>query len=131
MEVITSNSGLHHISEDIFQFLDINSLMNCRLVKSSWKDVLDQPIFWLKKIYSVNSIFFDIHDPSWKLLAQEDLDQVQIFVKDDQIQVYVKENSTIIDVQKKWKNLAQAIDNVQVCKEFVIILIKGPNHLLL
>ena len=117
MEVITRNSGLHHISEDILQLVDIDSLMNCRLVNSSWKEILDQPIFWLKKMYLVNSIIFDIqiiHNPSF---TQE---------LDDQIQVYVNENSTIFDVQKKWKNLAQQIDNIQVCKEFVIILIKGP-----
>ena len=117
MEVITRNSGLHHISEDILQLVDIDSLMNCRLVNSSWKKILDQPIFWLKKMYLVNSIIFDIeiiHNPSF---TQE---------LDDQIQVYVKDNSTIFDVQKKWKNLAQQIDNIQVCKEFVIILIKGP-----
>ena len=117
MEVITRNSGLHHISEDILQLVDIDSLMNCRLVNSSWKEILDQPIFWLKKMYLVNSIIFDIeiiHNPS----STQELD--------DQIQVYVKENSTIFDVQKKWKNLAQQIDNIQVCKEFVIILIKGP-----
>ena len=117
MEVITRNSGLHHISEDILQLVDIDSLMNCRLVNSSWKEILDQPIFWLKKMYLVNSIIFDIeiiHNPSF---TQE---------LDDQIQVYVKENSTIFDVQKKWKSLAQQIDNIQVCKEFVIILIKGP-----
>ena len=117
MEVITRNSGLHHISEDILQLVDIDSLMNCRLVNSSWKEILDQPIFWLKKMYLVNSIIFDIeiiHNPSF---TQE---------LDDQVQVYVKDNSTIFDVQKKWKNLAQQIDNIQVCKEFVIILIKGP-----
>ena len=93
MEVITRNSGLDHISEDIFKLLDMNSLINCRLVKSSWKNVLDQPIFWLKKMNSENSIIFDIYNPSWELLAQE-LDQVQ---------VYVKENSTIIDVEKNGK----------------------------
>ena len=117
MEVITRNSGLHHISEDILQLVDIDSLMNCRLVNSSWKEILDQPIFWLKKMYLVNSIIFDIeiiHNPSFT------------HELDGQIQVYVKENSTIFDVQKKWKNLAQQIDNIQVCKEFVIILIKGP-----
>ena len=117
MEVITRNSGLHHISEDILQLVDIDSLMNCRLVNSSWKEILDQPIFWLKKMHLVNSIIFDIqiiHNPSF---TQE---------LDDQVQVYVKDNSTIFDVQKKWKNLAQQIDNIQVCKEFVIILIKGP-----
>ena len=117
MEVITRNSGLHHISEDILQLVDIDSLMNCRLVNSSWKEILDQPIFWLKKMYLVNSIIFDIEIIQNPSFTQE---------LDDQIQVYVKENSTIFDVQKKWKNLAQQIDNIQVCKEFVIILIKGP-----
>ena len=118
MEVITRNSGLHHISEDILQLVDIDSLMNCRLVNSSWKEILDQPIFWLKKMYLVNSIIFDIeiiHNPSF---TQE---------LDDQIQVYVKDNSTIFDVQKKWKNLAQQIDNIQVCKEFKLAAAMAHN----
>ena len=50
MEAITKNPGLQHISEDIFKLLDKKSLMDCRLVNSSWKNILDQPFFWIKKL---------------------------------------------------------------------------------
>ena len=49
---ITKNFGLQHVSEDIFKLLDKKSLMDTRLVNSSWKNVLDQPIFWLNKLKS-------------------------------------------------------------------------------
>ena len=56
MESITKNSGLLHISEKVFKFLDQQSLMDCRMVNKSWKQVLDQPIFWLKKLNSNTDI---------------------------------------------------------------------------
>ena len=49
---ITKNFGLQHVSEDIFKLLDKKSLMDTRLVNSSWKNVLDQPMFWLNKLKS-------------------------------------------------------------------------------
>ena len=52
METITKIPGLQHISEDIFKLLNKKSLMNCRMVNSSWKNVLNQPMFWLKKLNS-------------------------------------------------------------------------------
>ena len=57
------------ISEDLFQLLDKESLLNCRRVNSSWKEFLDQPIFWSKKLKSEN-IPQDIQT-GWKSIAQE------------------------------------------------------------
>ena len=56
MEAIIKTPGLQHISEDIFQFLDKTSLKNCREVNSSWKKVLDQPPFWLKKLEEISTV---------------------------------------------------------------------------
>ena len=50
MDTITKIPGLQHISEDIFKLLDTKSLMDCRLTNSSWKNVPDKLIFWLKKL---------------------------------------------------------------------------------
>ena len=50
MDVFTKVPGLQHISEDIFKLLDKKSLMNCRLINSSWKNVSKTSIFWLKKM---------------------------------------------------------------------------------
>ena len=54
MEIVTKSPGLQQVSEDIFNLLDRKSLMHCRLVNSSWKNVFDQPIFWIKKLNEIN-----------------------------------------------------------------------------
>ena len=69
MEKITKIPGLQHISEDILKLLDKKSLLNCRMVTSSWKEFLDQPIFWLKKL-KLENVPQDIQT-GWNLLAQE------------------------------------------------------------
>ena len=69
MDAITNIPGLQHISEDILKLLNKKSLMNCRLINSSWKNVLNQPAFWLMKMKRE-----DIPEEvqrSWKMLAQE------------------------------------------------------------
>ena len=41
--------GFQHISEYIFDILDIKSLQNCRRVSKSWQDCIDnQNILWIK-----------------------------------------------------------------------------------
>ena len=40
-------SGLPHIAERIFKFLDLETTLNCRLICSNWKKVLDNPMMWL------------------------------------------------------------------------------------
>ena len=61
MEAITKIPGLQHISEDIFKLLDKKSLTNCQLTNSSWKNVLERSIFWLKKMQM----------EGWKSLAKQ------------------------------------------------------------
>ena len=56
MEVILKTPAMHHISKDIFQFLDKTSLKNCREVNTSWKKALDQPQFWLKKLEEISTV---------------------------------------------------------------------------
>ena len=56
MEVILKTPAMHHISKDIFQFLDKTSLKNCREVNTSWKKALDQPQFWLKKLKEISTV---------------------------------------------------------------------------
>ena len=65
MDAITKIPGLQHISEDIFKLLGKKSLMNCRSTNSSWKNVLEQPIFWSQKLEM----------EGWKALAKQIVDQ--------------------------------------------------------
>ena len=70
MEQFFENPGLQHIGETIFQQLDINSLVQCRRVKKSWKETLDNPRFWLKlctqKALKVQPKFYN----AWKELIR-------------------------------------------------------------
>ena len=44
--------GIPSIGQKIFQALPFNEdLQNCRLVCQSWKTLLEDPMFWLKKLY--------------------------------------------------------------------------------
>ena len=69
MEIFTKNPGLQHVSEDIFKLLDNKSLLDCRLVNSSWKNILDQPMFWLKNLDKQN-LPLDIQK-SWENLVEK------------------------------------------------------------
>ena len=47
LESFINNPGLQHIAEKIFQNFDNPaSLLKLRLVNSSWKRILDRPMFW-------------------------------------------------------------------------------------
>ena len=49
MENLTNNPGLQHIAEDIFLNLTSDSIEKCQEVDESWKSMLKDPLFWLKK----------------------------------------------------------------------------------
>ena len=61
MQAFTKIPGLQHISEDIFKLLDKKNLMKSRLVNNSWKQILDSPIFWLKKLKSESNVLEDVY----------------------------------------------------------------------
>ena len=50
MDSITSNQGLQHIAEKIFMPLQFKDVLKCRLVNKFWKEVIDQPMFLIKKL---------------------------------------------------------------------------------
>ena len=49
MENIIKNPGLKHIAENVFLNLNYEKLETCRLVNEFCKEILDNPMFWLKK----------------------------------------------------------------------------------
>ena len=50
MDSIASNQGLKHIAEKIFMPLQFKDVLKCRLVNKFWKEVIDQPMFLIKKL---------------------------------------------------------------------------------
>ena len=69
MQAFAKNPGLQHISEDIFKLLDMKSLMDAHLVNNTWKQVLDHPIFWLKKLMSESNVLVEVYQ-TWESLVQ-------------------------------------------------------------
>ena len=49
-ELLFSFSGIPFVGQNIFQALPDEDLKRCRLVCKSWKGLIDDPLFWLKKL---------------------------------------------------------------------------------
>ena len=49
MENIVSNPGLQHLAENIFWNLNVKNLKICGLINQSCQQILDNPMFWLRK----------------------------------------------------------------------------------
>ena len=49
MEKIINNPGLQHLAEKVFWDLDDENLKNCAQINQSCKQILQNPIFYLKK----------------------------------------------------------------------------------
>ena len=45
--------GMPHITKIILSFLKREDLLNCRILCKSWKQILDNPKFWLKKLNAI------------------------------------------------------------------------------
>ena len=50
MKQVVIFSGIPFIGQKIFQVLPDEDLKRCRLVCKSWKGLIDDPTFWLKKL---------------------------------------------------------------------------------
>ena len=49
MDLLTKNPGLQLVAEEIFQNLNVLDLENCEEVSKSWKAILRNSSFWLRK----------------------------------------------------------------------------------
>ena len=48
MEKIINNSGFQHLAENIFLNLNYEALEECSNINQSCKEILENPLFWLK-----------------------------------------------------------------------------------
>ena len=69
MDIIAKIPGLQHISEDIFNLLDTQTLMNCRLVNNSWKKIVHQPMFYQKTMLKFGNR--DVEDAYKSIVGQK------------------------------------------------------------
>ena len=54
MENIITNPGLQHLAEKIFWNLDVEHLKICGLINQSCQQLLDNPMFWLRKFVGLS-----------------------------------------------------------------------------
>ena len=92
-----------NIGEYIFSHLDWQSLLSCQFVCQDWKQVLQNPYFWLKKLTEIgqsNEI-----DTAWKNLITKAVD------------FGVTKSDFAECLQKKYKDFNLAQDRGQYLKE--------------
>ena len=49
MNQIVNNPGLQHVIENVFLNLDFEGILSCQFINQSCHELLENPIFWLKK----------------------------------------------------------------------------------
>ena len=116
MDTITTSPELQHISEDIFKLLDNKSLMNCRLTNSSWKNILNRPIFWLQKLETEG------WESLSKLIGNRQLAQ-------DFARELKNLESLPLDVQYKWRAISQDLEILLTYPGFALSLDNNQKNL--
>ena len=101
MDSFINNPGLRHIGTTIFKNLDHKSLLACRLVSRSWKGMVDDPKFWLKKCDEIGRqcLILSPYAKEHKHLP-EDADVVDF-------------TSVLEDLQENFGTLIQNLDRIQ------------------
>ena len=79
--------------EKIFNFLDKQNILKCRLVSQTWKNHLDSPLFWFKKLTVDKTLVGPRtkRDQKWK------------------------------DVENEWKYLAEAAEKVDGMNQYFVL----------
>ena len=87
MEIFIENMGLSHIADNIFANLDVQSLLNCRSVNSTWKAYIDTTkYFWKNFIYRFNNLNCEQGKncvASWKYLISKQsysIEELKVFI---------------------------------------------------
>ena len=127
MNAIIKNPGLHHIAEDIFRCLDKKIILNCRLVNYSWKEVLDQPVFWLKKLNEKSQNLCEMTfftNNFCHLCGQNPIWYFQNFQTHLIYAHYGSYHQFKENIIKNWKTLSTKIDDCIINENFTLILPK-------
>ena len=68
MELLTNNPGLQHVAEEIFLNLNSKDLQKCTYVNERWKNIINNPSFYLKKCIQFG--IFNKYASEWKKAVQ-------------------------------------------------------------
>ena len=122
---IIKSPGLQHIAIDIFKLLDKESLMNCRSVNHAWKNIMDQPMFWLNSLSS-NVKLGITRDELQDQLQNEDWEYSSnaSTIGDDSDYEREFEFDNLKEIVKNWKELYLKKLDHHTDNEFLLVLMK-------
>ena len=86
MEIFVENPGFSHIVENIIGNLDVRSLLNCRLVNSTWRSYIDTSKYlWRNLIYQFKNLNCEQQAncvASWKRLIANfySIEELKVFI---------------------------------------------------
>ena len=96
MESVIQNPGLQHIAEMILLNLDFEDLKRCQLLNKFFKDVLESPMFWLRKWRTQRGLSKENNDDWVKAIQLTKNTNLEI-----NLQLYLEkviENGHVVDV---------------------------------
>ena len=70
MDFITTTPGLQHIAEQIFSYLDRDSLLKCQEVNEQWGNILRNPWFWFNRMKQ-NTKLSQEEQKGWMVFCQK------------------------------------------------------------
>ena len=70
MDYVISNYGMQHIPDQIFNYLSLQELNNCRLVSKQWQNyLLESRFFWIKHLETMQYVKIGLHSEFRKYQA--------------------------------------------------------------
>ena len=132
MEKILNNPGLQHLAENIFLNLNSAGLKKCQLINQSASQILEKPMFWIKKL--IRNGLSEENQNDWIKAIQSETN----FEKKKNIAAYLSWNSkkkncfnlpcyTKPTVQQDFlKKICRAAKNGHI--EFIKILVPLTNN---
>ena len=134
MDSIASNQGLKHIAEKIFMPLQFKDVLKCRLVNKFWKEVIDQPMFLIKKLEVTMS---QRYRESKKVFDEEcrmALEDGFLFNHETMKKIREKFEEVFgpLKTQESWKKILTFINSSQECPWFDLDQVQNDvkKHLL-
>ena len=100
MNDLIENPGYLYIIHEICMYLDQKSLLSCRISCKSWKNIVDDPILWIKKC-NQKSQFKAICNLWINLIETTRGTSIELKVTHSLIKMY---RSVVLNPQKVYKN---------------------------
>ena len=120
MDSIASNQGLQHIAEKIFMPMKFKDVLKCRLVNKFWKEVIDQPMFLIKKLEVTMSLTVaaERYRESKKAFDEECSGVTLNYETMKKFREKFEEVFGPLKTQESWKKILTFINSSQECPWF-------------